>query len=74
MEIKLFFNCRAISFKDSFFSYIIVAWYSLDPAVIGTFKGKLKVNYWFLFNQFNNQFRSCLILKVQGSQLDYAWD
>ena len=45
---KPFFNCRTESFKNSFFSYTIEAWYSLDPTIINiksieVFKNKLLV-------------------------------
>ena len=43
---KSFFNCRTESFKNSFFPYIIEAWYSLDLTIINSkslevFKSKL---------------------------------
>ena len=45
---KPFSNCRTKSFKNSFFSYTIEAWYSLDPTIINSksievFKNKLLV-------------------------------
>ena len=51
MDISLFFNCRTESFKNSFFPYVIEAWYSLDPTIINSkslevFKSKLLAFIW----------------------------
>ena len=59
---KSFFHCRTESFKNSFFPYTIEAWYSLYPSIINS--NSLEVNYWLLFDQFRDQFITCLILKV----------
>ena len=33
---KSFFHCRTESFKNSFLSYTIEAWYSSDPSIINS--------------------------------------
>ena len=59
---KSFFHCRTESFKNSFFPYTIEAWYSLDPSIINS--NSLEVFKSKLFDQFRDQFITCLILKV----------
>ena len=61
---KSFFHCRTESFKNSFLSYTIEAWYSSDPSIINSnllevFKSKLlafiRPGQRSIYNVFNPQ-------------------